>query len=233
MPIVDMNIVKAIFSSLRWPAMRWARQGSQISAPRQIDASCRETGIFQNDTFADLLETWAAQNAWNEILTFLADCSGPVLDIGCGVGVAMRLLERFPYLQVHGFDLSEKLIKRAVQIGVSTDRLTVGDATSMPFADGSFVCGYTIGMLHYLTDEEIFKVLKECGRVVVGSTFHQIPVDRHGNDMGWVKTFQTVQNNSLTWWETKFLSAYPRVEILDSAWADDMCLGKWAVCSKG
>ena len=228
-----MNSVKRMFPSPLFRAMRWVRRRRQISLPQQIDASCRETEIFWNDEFADLLETWGANNAWNELLFLFAGRTGRVLDIGCGVGVAISLLDRFSKLEAWGFDLSEKLVNRAVQRGVGTGRLTIGEATKMPFADASFAWGYTLGMLHYLTDEEIIKVLRECDRVVIGSTFHQIPVDRQGNDMGWVKTFQTVQNNSLAWWEAKFRSVYPSVEILDSSWADDMSLGKWAICNRG
>ncbi|WP_407166051.1 class I SAM-dependent methyltransferase [Bradyrhizobium sp. ORS 111] len=200
-------------------------------APQQIDASCRNTGIFWNDEFADLLEVWAAEDAWDEILTLLEGGSGRVLDVGCGVGVAMSRLARFPRLEVYGFDLSDKLVRRAMQRGVPTNRLAVAKATSMPFADQSFAWGYTIGMLHYLTDEEIVGVLRECRRVVAGPTFHQIPVSRRSHDMGWISTFQTVQNNSLAWWKAKFLSVYAQVEIRDSTWSDDLSLGKWMICS--
>jgi len=163
----------------------------------------------------------------------MAGRTGRVLDVACGLGRAINILRQFPGLDVHGCDFSKTLIDKALESGIPRDRLAVIDATDMRcYSDNSFNWGYTLGSLHYFDDEGIDKCLRECFRVVSGSTFHMIPADRKNRDMGWIRTSQSVQNNSLSWWERKFRNVYPHVQILDSTWADDLSVGKWMVCSK-
>jgi hypothetical protein len=58
-----------------------------------------------------------------------------------------------------------------------------------------------------------------------------VPVARSGRDEGWITTFQSYYNNSTDWWTAKCRSAYPVALALDSAWADELSVGKWLVCS--
>jgi len=68
-----------------------------------------------------------------------AECTA--LDIGCGDGIfSFRVADAF--MQIDGIDNSAELIKIAhakqAELGVTTTRFIYGDASSMPYAGGSF-----------------------------------------------------------------------------------------------
>src|SRR5260221_13033224 len=79
--------------------------------------------------YAKVLEEWGKNNTWNEIQMILCVCKGRELDIACGTGVTIKLLERYPYLELYGFDISDLLIQRAIEKGIPNARLKVADAT--------------------------------------------------------------------------------------------------------
>lgn len=210
-------------------AVRARALGASWLAPQPGE---QDLDVYWDPRMAALLETWGEGNAWNEIQLLMAALSGRVLDIACGTGKTIELLQRFPALEVHGCDISDLLIAKAVQRGIPPERLTITDATAMNYPDGAFAWGYSIGSLEHFTEEGIGKFIAECHRVVSGSTFHMIPVSRSGSNIGWIKTFQSYHNNSPAWWEAKCRATYPHVNILDSTWADEISTGKWLICSK-
>lgn len=191
----------------------------------------QDLAVYWDPEMAQILETWGEGNAWTEIQLLMATNAGRVLDIACGTGKTIDLLDRFPALEVHGCDISDMLIGKAIERGIARDRLTVTDATAMSYPDGSFDWAYTIGSLEHFTEDGIVKLLAECRRVARKSTFHMIPVARSGRDEGWIKTLQSYHNNSVQWWEEKCRSVYPNVQILDSSWSDRISVGKWLICS--
>lgn len=87
-----------------------------------------------------------------------------ILDVGCGKGYLLYEFTRaVPGIEVVGLDISEYGIgdsKPEVR-----DRLTVGDATDLPFADGSFDFVVSLGTLHNLPVEGVFAALQEMQRV--------------------------------------------------------------------
>lgn len=74
-------------------------------------------------------------------------------------------------VRIVGVDLHEKTVAAARRLvadaGVSTDTLSIvqGDATTLPFADGSFDYAMTSMFLHHLDEPVIVKVLREMDRV--------------------------------------------------------------------
>lgn len=194
----------------------------------------QELAIYWDDDFAALLDTWGEKTVWKEIPLLLAACRGRVLDIACGTGKVIEILARTaPRLEVHGCDISDKLIGQAIARGIPADRLKVCDATDSGYADGEFDYGYSIGSLEHFTEEGIVKTIKECYRTVKGVSFHLVPVSKSGRDEGWVITKpQSYFNNSVQWWLDKFRSAYETVYVVDSAWECPTQAGKWFVCLK-
>jgi SAM-dependent methyltransferase len=74
-----------------------------------------------------------------------------VLDVGAGTGRLLRYLgEAMPSLHLVGIEPVEALRKKGHESGVAADRLVDGDATRLPYADGSFdlVCAFAI--LHHI-----------------------------------------------------------------------------------
>jgi len=101
------------------------------------------------------------------------------LDLACGPGTFTMALARKAKL-VFGFDLTPALLERArrkaAAEGAENVALICGDATALPFGDGSFdvaVCGYS---LHHMSEprqalEELARVLRPAGRLAVVDLF--------------------------------------------------------------
>jgi ubiquinone/menaquinone biosynthesis C-methylase UbiE len=179
---------------------------------------------------ARLLDTWGEGSVWNEIQLLLSEAHGRVLDIACGTGTAIEILQRSPRLELHGCDISEFLIARARQRGIPADRLRVADATRLDYDADAFVHAYSVGSLEHFTEAGLEAAIAESARVSSGTVFHMVPVSRGGRDEGWMQTTQGFFNNSAGWWESRFREAFPRVEVFDSAWSDDHSAGRWFVC---
>src|SRR6185295_10102692 len=188
--------------------------------------------VYWDDEMAQLLETWGEGNVWNEIQLLLYARRGRVLDIACGTGKTMSVLARFPALEIHGFDISDFLIGKARERGLSPDRLRVADATRLEYTDASFDYSYSIGSLEHFTEEGLVRAIAESARVTARAAFHMVPVSRSGTDEGWMKTYQSFFNNSVGWWRAKYQASFQRVIDLESAWSDGHSLGRWFVCTK-
>jgi len=93
-----------------------------------------------------------------------------VLDVGCGTGtLAIRVLRRFPGIEVSGVDPDPKAIARARRkaeragLKVRFER-AFGDETGFP--DATFDRVFSSMMFHHLYKEDKPKVLAEIGRVL-------------------------------------------------------------------
>jgi hypothetical protein len=82
------------------------------------------------------------------------DGGGSIIDVGCGAGVAVRLLaERFPAASVTGFDISQHALElaRSSSAGVANVEFLDPRRSPMP-TDGSVSLGVTLDCLHDMTD---------------------------------------------------------------------------------
>ena len=66
---------------------------------------------------------------------------------------------------VHGCDVSEFLIEKAVKRGISKDKLKICDATNLPYGDDFFDYCYSTGSLEHFTEDGIEKFLISSKRV--------------------------------------------------------------------
>lgn len=189
--------------------------------------------IYLDEEFAKILETWGEGNAWNEIQLLLASKQGKILDVACGTGKVIEILSKFKSLDLYGCDISDMLIQKAVKRGIPESKLTVCDATSLPYDDDEFEYAYSIGSIEHFTEVGILKFIKECHRTTRKISFHNFPVSKSGLDEGWkVTSNQSYFNNSVEWWIEKFNSKYDSVIILNSVWEDDWSSGRWFICKK-
>jgi SAM-dependent methyltransferase len=223
------ELLRELCPPVLWRGMRKLR-GVAAAAKPAVHPSGQDLDVYWDPRMAEALEQWGEGTAWNEIRLLMVNCRGKVLDIACGTGKVMSLLSGFDQIEVHGCDISDMLIGRAIERGIARERLTVTDATAMRYRDGSFQFGYSIGSLEHFTEEGIGKFLGECARVIVGPTFHMVPVSRSGRDEGWISPFQSYHNNSVGWWEARCRAVYPRIRVLDSVWSDAISVGKWVIC---
>ena len=102
-----------------------------------------------------------------------------ILDIGAGSGSHYaRLIQSQPNIDYYAIDLSPGLLQ--MHPG-APERLTVGDALRLPFADDSFDVVMANHVLYHLSDidralVEIKRVLKREGRVLAGTdSLHTTP----------------------------------------------------------
>jgi ubiquinone/menaquinone biosynthesis C-methylase UbiE len=105
----------------------------------------------------------------------VAPANGAVLDIGTGPGVLLvELATRRPDLRLDGIDLSADMVTAATRnLAPFGERahVRVGDATSLPYADGSFDLIVSSLSLHHWDHPEqaapqLARVLRPGGRVV-------------------------------------------------------------------
>lgn len=218
-----------------WNALRKIKNGGVVTPKRPVPGGNpheQDLDIYWSDEMSQALETWGEGNVWHEIRFLLANCRGRVLDIACGTGKTIQLNSVLSGIELHGCDISDFLIKKAIDRGIEASRLKVSDATKMNYADDSFEHSYSIGSLEHFTEEGISKFIEECYRVTRVSSFHMMPVSRSGTDEGWMKTEQSFYNNSVDWWLAKFKQQYENVTALDSLWNDPYSVGKWFICAK-
>lgn len=191
----------------------------------------QDLDIYWDTEMAEILDTWGEDSVWKEIQLLMVNCQGKVLDIACGTGKTMTIVSKLP-VDVHGCDISDLLIGKAIERGIDKSYLTICDATKMPYEDDYFDFAYSIGSLEHFTEEGITLLLEDSKRVVRKVVFHMIPVSRSGEDEGWLKTYQSFHNNSVAWWLEKYQSVYKTVYVLDSTWSDNISVGKWFICVK-
>jgi ubiquinone/menaquinone biosynthesis C-methylase UbiE len=203
-----------------------------LSSSTTLSADKQDLDLYWDAEMAKVLETWGEGTVWSEVQFLMANSKGKVLDIACGTGQTMKIVSKFPNIELYGIDISDLLISKALEKGISSDRLKVGDATDTGYSDNSFNYAYSIGSLEHFTEPGILQFVSESHRVVKDTSFHMIPVSRSGKDEGWIKNSQSYHNNSVDWWLAKFRSSYPNVCVIDSSWQDDISFGKWFVCYK-
>ena len=226
------ELVRGLCPPILWRALQRLNAGLPRPGAGTVAPGSQDLDVYWDPRIVEALEQWGEGTAWNEIKLLLVNARGKVLDIACGTGKVMSLLADFKQIEVHGCDISDMLIGKAIDRGIARERLIVTDATAMRYGDGIFDYAYSIGSLEHFTEDGIGKFLHECARVVAGPSFHMVPVSRSGRDEGWISPFQSYHNNSVGWWEERCKTVFPRVVVLDSAWSDTISVGKWLVCGK-
>jgi ubiquinone/menaquinone biosynthesis C-methylase UbiE len=233
------NIVKQILPPILLPSLKALKKSfnslsnSGLSSSKGSHTTTdQDLDIYWNAEMAELLETWGEGSVWSEIQFLMANCEGRVVDIACGTGKTMEIVSKFPNIEIHGIDISDLLISKAIERGIPNTHLTVGDAVSTKYVDNFCSYSYSIGSLEHFTNDGIPQFIAESYRITETASFHMLPVSRSGKDEGWMKTVQSFHNNSVDWWLDKFHLSYPNVYVIDSSWNDDISLGKWFLCYK-
>jgi ubiquinone/menaquinone biosynthesis C-methylase UbiE len=196
------------------------------------DPEKQDLELYWDQDYAKILEEWGKDSTWNEIQMILATSKGKVLDIACGTGITIKLLEKFKGLDLHGFDISDVLIQKAIEKNIPRHKLKVIDATKTDYQDDEFDYSYSIGSLEHFTLEGIDSFVKECARYTKIGSFHMVPVSRSNTDEGWMKTTQSFFNNSEKWWYSKFKKEFSQVYSIASKWEDPISHGRWFICIK-
>jgi len=96
-----------------------------------------------------------------------------VLDIGCAKGFLVKdFLKVCPGLEAFGLDISEYALMHCEPEVVG--RLHLGNATKLPFPDGSFNAVISLNTVHNLERDELITALREIERLAPGKGFVQV-----------------------------------------------------------
>jgi len=118
----------------------------------------------------------------NHIVNLAAISPGlPVLDLGCGTGRLAIPLANGVRARVYGLDLEPAMIAQAVtKEGSGAVGWAVGDATSLPFRQGSFGAVIMALVIHHMQPNDrpyalasILRSLAPGGRLVIWTSSHQ------------------------------------------------------------
>jgi demethylmenaquinone methyltransferase/2-methoxy-6-polyprenyl-1,4-benzoquinol methylase len=104
-----------------------------------------------------------------------------VLEVGCGTGTNLKLYQQAG-CKVFGIDLSPSMVKVASEkLGEQAD-IKLGDASQMPYSDGSFDLVIAMLILHEMSGQirlpviaEMVRVLKQDGHLLL-IDFHPGPI---------------------------------------------------------
>lgn len=100
----------------------------------------------------------------------LENCSGRVLEIGCGAGRMVKNLKfHCPEIEIHGCDISYQAIHIASRDAQQAANFAVADVQALPYADESFDIVVGFDIMEHVTDvqrtiAETYRVLKKRGR---------------------------------------------------------------------
>jgi SAM-dependent methyltransferase len=110
-------------------------------------------------------------DAWKVVAPLIGEGRGAILDLGCGTGVYSAALAERGW-NVTGVDLSEDMLRRARERGVSVVR---ANATELPFEEASFDAAVSI--FTHSDFEDFPAALREVARVLrTGAPFVYIGV---------------------------------------------------------
>ncbi len=109
------------------------------------------------------------EGRWEKVARAMAEHYGlkagdKVLDVGCGKGFLMfDFTKVVPGIEIYGLDISPYAKENAKE--EIKDRITIGNATALPWKDGEFDFVYSLTTLHNLHNYDLDKALREMERV--------------------------------------------------------------------
>ena len=193
-------------------------------------AKTQQLEVYWDENFKNNLAFWGQGTVWKEIEYLLCIVSGKVVDMCCGRGSTMKILEKYKDLEIYGFDISDFLINEAIKDGIGEDKLKVANATNTKYDNNFCNYSYSIGSLEHFTEEGIDCFIRESRRISKKASFHQIPVARDNKFSGWMELDQSYFNMPVSWWIPKFRKYFDEVIVIDSFWEDPISSGKWFIC---
>lgn len=128
--------------------------GDQLHPP-MID----DSAIWRD---ASLWKQGAAEHVRRLLVRAQINAADVVLDVGCGVGGAARMLTREFGARAFGVNISGTQLRTARKLG-EDERYVLASAEVLPFEAGSFYCVATVNMFYHVADKQ--QALREMYRV--------------------------------------------------------------------
>ena len=175
--LLPAAIALGILAILTSPGRRAAR-----SVARSIDARVEHFSDPESRVYARFLAPLLSRmyrGVSNDVVAELAargrSRRATILDLGCGPGdLALELAHRLRDARIVGLDLSPSMLQLAARHATTDGRLrfVVGNATALPFSDGTVDLVVSTLSLHHWSDPaavfyEIARVLKSGGVALI------------------------------------------------------------------
>ena len=135
-PPILLDFIKLLYRSYL--------SNKMISSKETNTPNKQDMDLYWDPKMAEMLDTWGEMNVWKEIQLLMVNCKGKVLDIACGTGKTMEIVSIFP-IDVHGCDISDLLIGKAIERGILQDHVTICDATQLPYEKTIFITRTQLG----------------------------------------------------------------------------------------
>jgi predicted TPR repeat methyltransferase len=94
-----------------------------------------------------------------QMLTRYVPLGSTVLDAGCGTGLTGAALHTAGFATVHGIDISEPSLQVAASKRIYRSLVRADLLKPLPFPDDAFDAAICVGVLSYISGEELFEQL--------------------------------------------------------------------------
>lgn len=151
-------------------ARKYLERAYQLSGTPDIKALYRDWARSYDDHVVGELGFVAPAVAGDLLLTRVSspETLGPVLDIGCGTGLAGKHLAAAGIRTIDGLDLASEMLVEAQESGVYRELFEADVTDPLPFADGAYHAAiatgiFTLGHVDARPLVEIVRILRPGG----------------------------------------------------------------------
>ena len=136
----------------------------------------------------------APQEAVNAFVHRVPDRTAPVLDMGCGTGLAGKLLDQAGYDHIDGIDLSPEMLEKAAALKVYR-QLWEGDLTAVIDVQPIYQALICVGVFSHKPDQP-FLIPKLLDCVLPGGLVMATVNGKGWQDIGWVELLEESQRQN-------------------------------------
>ena len=136
----------------------------------------------------------APQEAVNAFVHRVPDRSAPVLDMGCGTGLAGKLLDQAGYDHIDGIDLSPEMLEKAAALNVYR-QLWEGDLTAVIDVQPIYQALICVGVFSHKPDQP-FLIPKLLDCLLPGGLVIATVNGKGWREIGWVELLEESQRQN-------------------------------------